>query len=448
MGDTFSSVFRRRQEGTVKRWRRLLARLLALLGAAGLAAYVWTFISAGPVPPPPPVPSSPSPPRPTDLDVADQGDVTISFDDATSSGDVHIHTADGFYYDLQLVGEFTALKSTADDLEIQVRQGPWQGSSKTISTNLAVAMNVAGDRVGIYVGRNSILVNGQAIPIPDQPVALPKGGQIAPGNNRISVIWPDQTTAQVMSHGSYLDLLVELDNSRSGKVAGLFGNFDRNPVNDLTTRDGVLIAGRSPAQDPKEFQQRLYQQFGNSWRIRQADSLFTYGPGESTATWTDLAFPYQIVSAQSLDQTVRQHAEDVCKQAGITVSQFLLDCILDVGETGEAQFAQSTSQMEAAVKLPEGLVCQQAPLGGDKCTNYRPSLPDARIGTRYRFTIETMVGTSKQVESFDCSLIDASRRASCGIKTKGAVFDGSNTVASYTLDSGEPHEDHRVMRPR
>ncbi len=436
----------------MKRWRRLLARLLAFLGAAGLAAYLWPFVSGGRLdsvaPPPRPPPSAPVPPPPVQDPDTTQGDVTISFDDSTSSGDVHIHSADGLYYDFQQIGEFTAVKSTADDLEIQVRQAPWQGSSKTISANVAVAMNVVGDRVGIYAGKNSVFINGQMTPIPGQPIALPKGGQIAPSNQGVSVIWPDQTTARVTLNGSYLDLLVELAGSRAGKVAGLFGNFDRNAANDLTTRDGVLIAGPSPAQDPKAFQQRLYQQFGNSWRIRQADSLFIYGPGESTATWTDLDFPYEIVSAQSFDSEVRRRAEDVCKQAGITVSRFLEDCILDVGITGEAQFAQSASQIEAAVKLPEGLSCESMPVGGDRCTNYRPSLPDARIGLRYSFTIETMVGASKQVESFDCSLIDTRRRASCTIKTKGSVFDGSEAVASYTLDNGETHEEHEVMRPR
>jgi hypothetical protein len=149
----------------MKRWRRLIASLLALLGAAGLVAYLWPFIFGAPPgsspPPSPPVPTPPSPPGP----VAIQGDVSISFDYSSSNGDVHIHTADGLYYDLQQVGEFTAVKSTVDNLEIQVRQGPWQGSSKTISTNIAVAMDVAGDRVDVYVGKPSIYVNGEAVPI-------------------------------------------------------------------------------------------------------------------------------------------------------------------------------------------------------------------------------------------------------------------------------------------
>jgi hypothetical protein len=433
----------------MKRWRRLIAILLALLGTAGLVAYLWPFIAGGPhesaAPISSPVPASPLPHQPNAI----QGDVSISFDYSSSTGDVHVHTADGLYYDLQQIGEFTVVKSSVDDLEIQARQGPWQGSSKTISTNIAVAMNVAGDRVEIRVGKPSIYINGDEAPMPDQPVALPKGGRIVPGAGGLSVIWPDQTTAQVTLNGSYLDLLVGLARTRAAKVSGLFGNFDGDTSNDLTTRDGAAIGIALLAPDSKGLQQRqLYRQFGDSWRIRQADSLFTYLPGESTSTFTDLNFPYQIVSTQSLDPAVRQHAEEVCRQAGVTVSQFLEDCILDVGVTGDAQFAQSSLQIEAAVKLPAGLECKPAPESGYQCTDYQTSLPDARVGSAYQFTIETMIGNSKQVESFDCSLIDASRRASCRILTKGDVFDGSATVARYTLDSGETHEEHGVMRPR
>src|SRR6202022_2001223 len=72
---------------------------------------------------------------------------------AVSNGDVHVRTMDGAYYDFQLIGEFVAVQSHSDNLQVQVRQAPWQGSSKTISTNVAVAMNAAGARVGVYIGK-------------------------------------------------------------------------------------------------------------------------------------------------------------------------------------------------------------------------------------------------------------------------------------------------------
>ena len=65
-----------------------------------------------------------------------------------------MHTPDGRNYDFQAVGEFIAAKDESGDLEIQVRQEPW-GSSTTVSVNTAVAMGIAGDQVGIYLGQDS-----------------------------------------------------------------------------------------------------------------------------------------------------------------------------------------------------------------------------------------------------------------------------------------------------
>ena len=36
---------------------------------------------------------------------------------------------------------------------------------------------------------------------------------------------------------------------------------------------------------------QLYNVYGNSWRVSQATSLFDYGSGQTTQTFTDLNFP-------------------------------------------------------------------------------------------------------------------------------------------------------------
>ena len=83
--------------------------------------------------------------------------------EASSNGDPHVLTADGLAYDFQAAGEFTAIKSSSSDFEIQVRQEPWAGST-TVTVNTAVAMNVAGDRVGVYVGaRDVVHINGRSV---------------------------------------------------------------------------------------------------------------------------------------------------------------------------------------------------------------------------------------------------------------------------------------------
>src|SRR5690606_7776811 len=69
-----------------------------------------------------------------------------------SAGDVHLVTPDGLAFDFQGAGEFLLLKSSDGKIEIQTRQEPWLDSDR-VTVNTAVAMNVNGDRVGIYLNK-------------------------------------------------------------------------------------------------------------------------------------------------------------------------------------------------------------------------------------------------------------------------------------------------------
>jgi hypothetical protein len=341
-----------------------------------------------------------------------------------------------------------ALRSDNGDLEIQIRQQPWQGSSRSVSTNTAVAVGVAGDRVSFQIGPNGgLYVNGNPASLSGgQAIALPKGGQVVPGNGSISVVWPDESEVRIATHGSYLDILVDLVKSRAGHVTGLFGNFDGDPKNDLVARDGTKI--ELSGTDGKELRRKLYDVFGQSWRISQRESLFEYAAGQSAATYTDLKFPYEVVTTATLDPGARTRAEEICKQVGTVAPRLLDSCILDVAVTGDARFAESAFKVQQDVKLAEGFKCREMPSGGHKCTNYEPSLAGARVGSPFKIDLETMMGDVKNIESFDCTLVDTARRASCIIRTKGKVFAGANITTRYTLDTGEVHEEKGTMERR
>jgi VWD domain-containing protein/repulsive guidance molecule (RGM) protein len=431
--------------------KKLLAILLALAVLIGLPAalrWLWPWSGTPPVIPVTDATNQPAPPPIRGLirEVSERDDV------AHSNGDVHIRTADGAYYDFQLVGEFIALKARAGDLEVQIRQEPWQGASRTVSTNTAVAVNVAGDRVSFYMRpRTKLVVNGEAISSLNQPLALPRGGKVVPGDGSISIVSPDESEVRVTPHGGYLDLVVELARARNGKVAGLFGNFDGNPANDFAMRDGrnVELPGPNAAPlSPKDFRKKLYDDFGSSWRIGQAESMFEYDAGESVTTFADLKFPYELVSTATLDQAARSRAEDACKQAGVTDPGFLDNCVLDVAATGDTNFTKSAVRAQEEIKLRVGFQCRDIPDGGDKCTNFEPSLADARIGSAFSIEIETKTGDQTGLESFNCSLVDPSRKASCIIRTKGKVFAGAKVTRRYTLESGAAGEIKGEMRPR
>ncbi|MCI5147088.1 MAG: hypothetical protein D3923_16575, partial [Candidatus Electrothrix sp. AR3] len=199
-----------------------------------------------------------------------------------STGDPHIYTLDRLKYDFQAVGEFVYLQSTQDPTEmtIQMRQGPW-GNSKHVAANKAVAMSVGGDIVEINVKNTPRLsINNAPVTMADKEIVqLSNGCKIyAETQRRYWVIWKDNSMAEVRTYNSHLDISVSLPDNRKELVKGLMGNNDGDKANDLQTRDGSKtfdIANRLTKGE-------LYNEFGNSWRITQAESLFSYAAGEDT----------------------------------------------------------------------------------------------------------------------------------------------------------------------
>jgi hypothetical protein len=139
---------------------------------------------------------------------------------------------------------------------------------------------------------------------------------------------------------------IELNHSRQGQITGLLGNFDHTQPNDLVTRSGMRIS--TPAAFDK-----LYRVYGNSWRIAQAQSLFEYAPGQTTATLSDLNFPKQFISASVVP--AHSAAESICRDAGVMDRELLNDCIVDVSLTGQTSFASSAADTQllfAGQELP------------------------------------------------------------------------------------------------
>ena len=207
---------------------------------------------------------------------------------------------------------------------------------------------MAGDRVGVYVARQPALeVNGQPTALGDGSLSLPQGGRVARQGTRYLIVWPDQGLVEVTLRSQYLDVVVRLAAARQGQVGGLLGNADGNAANDLTTRGGSVVDLAGLAAETRRA--RLYDEFGASWRISQAESLFTYEPGQDTSTYTRLDFPRALVAASDLPPLARGMAEAVCGQAGITAEAVLADCVLDVGVTGNAEFAASAAAIQTAL---------------------------------------------------------------------------------------------------
>jgi hypothetical protein len=262
---------------------------------------------------------------------------------STMYGDPHIRTLDGVFLDLQAVGEFDAVLSMAQnpDLAVQVRMAPLPGS-RFVSAVTAAAVRVNDNRIGFFQGGGGVSltvhVNGQTADMSSGHIPLASGGSIdRSAAGTYSVTWPDGSTLWVTQQYSVLNLRIGLAAPRQRAVSGLLGNFDGNPDNDISTRE------RTTFTPPVAFGD-LYGGFAQSWRINNAESLFDYGPGQDTSSFTDTTFPDRFFSAKDLGDT--GSAEQVCRSSGITSDPWLANCILDVGLTGNPQFAISAAEAQ------------------------------------------------------------------------------------------------------
>jgi hypothetical protein len=267
---------------------------------------------------------------------------------ANSNGDVHLTTYDELYYDLQLVGEFVLTGSSVTrDFEIQTRQGAFPGST-TVSVNTAVAMNVVGDRVGLYVTPtgSQLRINGRSASLSSLPIRLSKGGRIEhTGDDEIRVRWPDGSEALLFEIGPFgYRVRVHPAVRHRGHLFGLLGDFDGKPENDLRRPNGRIVLDHRA--------ETIHRQFGDSWRIDQRQSLFDYAPGESTSSFTNRAFPSAFVDVSQLPNAAAAQAE--CRRAGVTRAALVRECVFDLTVTGQSAFAKSTAHLEKVLSRSDG----------------------------------------------------------------------------------------------
>jgi hypothetical protein len=271
---------------------------------------------------------------------------TSECDGSYTTGDPHLLTPDSLYYDFQGYGEFVIVESTDNNpLMIQVRQA---GTGGRVTLNTAVATKAGADRVALYAGQNPPLkVNGAPVTLGvNESVPLDAGKVLRLPNNRyiIALSGGERIIADV---SSYMNLYFRLPNSRKGKVRGLLGNFNDIANDDFALRDGTPIV--PPMSFPQMYTDPI--SYAGSWRITQAESLFDYGPGQSTATFTNLNYPTAPIYKSSLPPAVKATATQTCTNAGITDPVALDNCILDVGVTGDASFATAGLEVQAQTQV-------------------------------------------------------------------------------------------------
>jgi hypothetical protein len=292
-----------------------------------------------------------------------------------SFGDPYITTFDGGEYGLQTTGEFTLVKSTVDDLEIQARLQPFPTSGRfvgDVAMNTAFAMRVGGAIVEVDNTTPGFGQRGALVPYLDRHLAhlqsgrttaLAGGGSVRYTPSQVTVTWPDGTVADVyrlLDHYG-VNISVKPSAQRRARLAGLFGNDDGNPNNDYVGRDGrkysaKLVRGFDIETSSRKAEQIVLGEFGASWRITPATSLFVYPAGKNTYSYIVKGFPARLISQQSLSPRQLAAARNACRRSGVTNAALLAGCIVDVGATGNRQLAAAAGAFQRATGLPPAKV--------------------------------------------------------------------------------------------
>jgi Ca2+-binding RTX toxin-like protein len=285
-------------------------------------------ITVTPIPNPPPAPVGPAFPTFTQ-----------------AYADPHLVTLDGLAYDFMAVGEFTAVRAVAGDpLEVQIRT---KAVGEVVSSISGVAVGIGGSRVTVSADEPATLRIDGVVTVIDPlvgPVAV-GGGLVFFDGQTFTVQMPNNELVRITDRGEFLDLSVAVDGARpAGQLAGLLGNFDGDPLNDLALPDGTVLV------QPVAFDE-LYGAFADGWRVTDLTSLFDYGPGETTATFTDLDFPAAAVTISDLPADLVAQAAAAVTAAGVTDPAQIEAAIIDLILTGNPAFVASAAQQPAAAAI-------------------------------------------------------------------------------------------------
>ena len=276
-------------------------------------------------------------------------------------GDVHFTTFDQLIVQNQAAGEFLVFDNEV--ATVQVRTEPWKDSD-SVSVATAVAARMGDHTVSIHLDTETLV--GETY-LDGGLAETERGESVAIGGAALSwsgfswmVVWPDGTELKVFPDTTGLVVFVS---SESESVGMFGGDGDGIAENDRVTRSGVVMS--TDRSQPMSWDEH-YDVYVDSWRITQEESLFYYGPGESTGTYTIEGFPASYWEVSDLAPVVRDEAEAACVGGGITRADILEACILDVSLTDDLAFVYPAYLVE--ISIPP----QAAPLGGSV---EGPSLP-------------------------------------------------------------------------
>jgi len=256
---------------------------------------------------------------------------------ATGTGEPHLTTFSGSYFDFQATGDFL-LAQRGPDFVVQTRQvsgaptWPWAAVNKAVATRMGktrIALCHGPDRLEID-GKRAAVEDGGEIDLPEATIVRQGASYLITGQNGDSV--------RADFYPGYIDVTVGLG-QYPDTVLGLLGPGRDNT--EIVTRDGTVLT-RPVSLD------ELYTKFGDSWRVPAKESLLC------DDKQVEIRNPDKPFCVADLDPKIREHARGVCLQFGVKPGPALDACILDVAVLGDAAARAFVGVNPALVVGPTG----------------------------------------------------------------------------------------------
>ncbi|MGK2948487.1 MAG: VWD domain-containing protein, partial [Acidimicrobiales bacterium] len=286
----------------------------------------------------------------------------------SSKHDPHITTFTGYRYSFQVIGEFLAAR--AGDLEVQARYEPLACACEA-SIGTAVAVGHGDNRVVVT------LADRRLVTIDDEQVDVAEAREVSAGalvvrRTTMGVEISDDDGNRVKVALSPQSISLYLDQGPDTEWTGIFGDGRDERGDDLRYQDGSPVG-------PTPDQETIQGAFADSWRLDPADSLFDYGPGESTEGFATAEYPapHPTASPEELAAERQQRsaqAETVCRLAGILDPELLEDCTFDFTVTGSPAMVQGTRHSD----LIEG-TGRSGGAAGTSTSSSGTTIPDATL---------------------------------------------------------------------
>lgn len=348
-------------------------------------------------------------------------DVTDSlFGPANVYGDPHLVTLDGRGYTMQAVGEFHALEVPHDDIDVQVRFAP--AIVPDVSALSRVATEIDGDVV--QLGGGHTLLNGEDLGAAAGGLTwLGDGGLLVQHAASSLVFWPIGDDPMAMRlRGSTLSFAAP----ETLESVGLFGNRNGDVTDDLARADGTPL-GTSPT--PEE----LHGPFADSWRITDEESLFSYAPGESTVTYTDLSFPDSVVTLADFTTAEIQAATEVCMDRDVQPGPQFHNCVYDVAVTGDEAYAAAAADVTGPIVDPAAATFDEQL---DLDIDFESPVPTNFRATSYRTdpATSTAAGPLFDATGYSFYLRDMPRHNTTSLSMTLLTYGSATTPTGQAVD--------------